>query len=232
MPSATCVATPLRISYDADLDSLFGLRPDVVVDGHPGDAAEELLEGLHLFRSPEDLSIIGFHVGEAFAWDVAGCEEHWLWSQDFACFSVPTLGLSAACLGEVVLAAQHTLISSTPDVVLFDLAVTLGSAGDWEQAEQMWRLCLATGELKAHFGLGYTLVELGRPREAFGHLLTYTELAPRLAWAWSWRARAALEMDDHVEARKCFERALAVEAEGGGETDAAEHLAELEAEGR
>jgi hypothetical protein len=29
--------------------------------------------------------------------------------------------------------------------------------------------------MKAHFGLGYTLVELGRPHEAFGHLSMYTE---------------------------------------------------------
>src|SRR3712207_8978021 len=60
---------------------------------------------------------------------------------------------------------------------------------------RMWRACLETGELKAHFGLGYTLVELERPREAFGHLVTYTALTPRNSWAWHWRDRKSTRLN-------------------------------------
>jgi len=35
--------------------------------------------------------------------------------------------------------------------------------GQLETAEGIWRACLATGEMKAHFGLGHTLLDLDRP---------------------------------------------------------------------
>ena len=82
--------------------------------------------------------------------------------------------------------------------------------------------------MKAHFGLGYTLVELGRPREAFGHLAMYTEICPRNAWAWLWRGRAGEDMGESAEAASCYRRAIACEADGSYETDAEERLAALE----
>ena len=44
---------------------------------------------------------------------------------------------------------------------------------------------------RGHFGLGYTLYDLGRHREAYSHLRRYTELAPHNSWAWLWLGRAA-----------------------------------------
>ena len=41
------------------------------------------------------------------------------------------------------------------------------------------------------FGLGYTLFDLGRHREAYTHLRRYSELAPHNSWAWLWLGRAA-----------------------------------------
>ena len=54
-----------------------------------------------------------------------------------------------------------------------------------------WRWCLEAGDTKAHFGRGYTLCELGRYHEAYGHLRAYTEIVPRNAWAWSWLGQAS-----------------------------------------
>ena len=129
-------------------------------------------------------------------------------------FDVPSLALRGATVGEVVLAAQRTLTGSTPDVVEFDLAVQAGMRGDRETAEEHWRACLACGEMTAHYGLGYTLIELGRPREAFGHLAMYTEICPRNAWAWAFRGRAAQHMGETAEARLAYQTALGFEAAG------------------
>lgn len=230
----------LRISYDADLDLLMALVPGEVVDGHLDDEVEvvagienedgDVEEVLWFFTRGSDGPLIGFGVAEAFAWDLS--EEPAdapIWGEPR--FDVPTLALRDASIGEILLAAQGTLQGSTPDVLAFDLAVAAGSEGDWETAEDYWRHCLATGEMKAHFGLGYALVELGRPREAFGHLAMYTEICPRNAWAWLWRGRAAEDMGERAEARRCYQRAIECEALGSYETDAEDRLASLDGEG-
>jgi hypothetical protein len=43
----------------------------------------------------------------------------------------------------------------------------------------------------ARYGLGYTLHELGRYREACRHLRAYVELVPTHSCAWCWRGRSA-----------------------------------------
>jgi tetratricopeptide (TPR) repeat protein len=228
-PDETLVRPTLQISYDADTDVLYGLLPGVVADGHPEEEIDEVLEGFYLFHHGANGPVVGFCAADAFAWDVLGNVEEVLWGAGALRFDVPTLGLAGAAIGEIVLAAQQTLAGSTPDVLFFDAAVAAGEE-DREDAERLWRHCLAAGDLKGHFGLGYTLVELGRPREAYGHLVTYTELTPALSWAWFWRGRAAEEMGELDDARTCYGRALDAEDAGSEETDAAERLAALHGE--
>lgn len=217
----------LRISYDADHDFMHALVPGAVVDGQADDETDELLEGLFVYRDGHAGRPKGFGVADAFAWDVLAQEQGdgRVWGGRGLRFDVPTLALTGASIGEITLAAQATIHGSTPDVVLFDHAVATSARGEWEEAEPLWRLCLETGEMKAHFGLGYTLVELGRPREAFGHLCMYTEITPRLAWAWVWRGRAAQDMGERDEARASFARGA--EADPDNETEALERLEEL-----
>ena len=230
----------LRISYDEKLDFLTALLPGEVVD-EPFDAElmtafawrkdveRETCGRAWLFHRASGGPLIGFGVASAFAWDLAGEDpDAAVWATPR--FDVPSLALRGATVGEVVLAAQRTLTGSTPDVVAFDLAVKAGMSGDREKAEEHWRACLACGEMTAHYGLGYTLVELDRPREAFGHLAMYTEICPRNTWAWAWRGRAAHDMGETAEARRAYETALALEAAGHEETDAAAWLAQLPAE--
>ena len=182
-----------------------------------------------MFHRESGGPLIGFGVRGAFAWDLAGEDpDAAVWATPR--FDVPSLALRSATVGEIVLAAQRTITGSTPDVVEFDLAVQAGTRGDREQAEHHWRACLACGEMTAHYGLGYTLIELGRPREAFGHLAMYTEICPRNAWAWAFRGRAAHHMGETAEARLAYQAALGYEAAGSTETNAAIWLAELDAE--
>lgn len=227
----------LRISYDADLDFLLALQPGHVVDGRLSDEVEafasmldeetdELDEIAWFYRRDADGPLIGFGVNGAFAWDMEAeldaTDVPVLW--DDPRFDVPTLGLRSATVGEILLAARATIRESTPDVVFFDLAVAAAEDGWWAGAERLWRRCLQCGEMKAHYGLGYTLIELGRPREALGHLATYTEITPHNAWAWVWRGRAAEAAGEFGDATACFRRAIECEALGSFETDARERL--------
>jgi len=220
----------LRISYDQGSDTLWALRPDVVIDGHPDDACDQPLAGFYIYRRGPGGLAIGFCTDEASEWDVMECADESLWGADDLAFDVPTLGLRAATIGEIILCARSALDESTPDIVFFQKAVAAGGDENLERAETMWRRCLAAGDLKAHFGLGYTLVGLDRPHEAFGHLVTYTELTPELAWGWSWRGQAALAMGDVAEARMCFERAVEIEEDGSSKSNAGEWLDKLDDE--
>ncbi len=108
-----------------------------------------------------------------------------------------------------------------------------GTEGDDEQAEIYWRACLAAGDPKAHFGLGYTLCDLGRPQEAYGHLLEYTRIVPRNGWAWTWLGQACEGIGEARQAARCYRHAIRLEDDGEGfETDAAERLERLQNRGR
>lgn len=77
----------------------------------------------------------------------------------------------------------------------------------------------------AHYGLGYTLYDLGRYREAYRHLRAYTELVPADGWAWCWLGKACEAMGDTDEARSSYQEAIRLDGDG---TDAPELLANLD----
>ena len=82
--------------------------------------------------------------------------------------------------------------------------------------------------MRGHFGLGYTLHDLGRHRTAYGHLRRYTELAPHNSWAWLWLGRSAEAVGELDEARAAYRRAIRREREGSFRTDAPERLRALD----
>jgi tetratricopeptide (TPR) repeat protein len=193
-----------------------------VLDGQP--------DG-HLIATGDDFAwvldgpgggIVGFAVDHLVAFDAEGVDA--LWSPSGPRFAAPTLGLADASAGEVVLAATARFRDrSTSNRHLFHAA----TACEGEDALYTWQECLATGDPMAHFGLGYTLVELGRSREAYAHLRYYTELVPTNGWAWCWLGRASEGLGSRAEAREAYERAVALEDAGGFETDATERLEQL-----
>ena len=99
-----------------------------------------------------------------------------------------------------------------------------GSEDRYEDAVKLWRACLETGDLMAHYGLGYTLYELGDFRGAYRHLRAYTEITPDNGWAQSWLGRTCIALGERDEARSALQKAIALEEEGG---DAPELLAGL-----
>ena len=214
----------VRISYDADLDFLWALRFGAAIDGQLPDETDMPAEDFYVYRRGRGGRVIGFGVDELYAFDLPEPERPLLPGFHF---DAPTLGLGAATAEQMIAAARPMLDGySTPDVVFFDLAVEAGE-GDPAEAEPYWRECLAAGDMKAHFGLGYTLCDLDRHREAYGHLLAYTRIVPRNAWAWTWLGRASEEIGEPLQAVRCYRRAVRLEREGSYETDAGERLREL-----
>ena len=142
---------------------------------------------------------------------------------------MPLLGLSEATAGEIIVAARaHFGDEPSINRVYFDA----GTRMEGEEALNVWRCCLEAGDSMAHFAIGYTLYELERYREAYGHLRHYAELAPAAAWNWCWLGRAAAAIGEVAEARTAYERAIALTRQGDDETDAPELLAELSASAR
>jgi len=217
----------VRISYDADIDFMSALGHGDAIDGQLEDETQMRAEGFYLYRRGRGGRLIGFGVEDL-------CSSFELPPADRPLVSwlridAPSLGVSGGTAEEVILAARAALDGqSTPDVVLFDMAVAAGDRGDLEQSELLWRQCLAAGDMKGHFGLGYTLCDLGRHREAYGHLLAYTRIVPHNGWAWTWLGRASEAIGEPRHAVRCYRRALRLERDGGFETDADELLRELQ----
>jgi tetratricopeptide (TPR) repeat protein len=215
----------VRITYDADYDLLIAVEFGETIDNHLEDEYEQPVAGFTIFRRGPDGPVIGFGIEPAYEFELPDPDEPLMPGYRF---DAPTLGIHEGSAEEILLAARVILDrGSTPDVVFYDEAVAVGASGDDEEAEQWWRLCLAAGEPKGHYGLGYTLAALDRPREAYGHLREYTRVVPRNAWAWAWFGHVSADVGEQVQAFRCYERALELEREGSPETDAGEHLAKL-----
>src|ERR1700735_542506 len=78
----------------------------------------------------------------------------------------------------------------------------------------------------AHFGLGYTLYDLGRYRESYRHLRYYAGLGPAAPWNWCWLGKAAEAIGELGEARAAYLRAIELSA-APDDTAAPELLASL-----
>jgi tetratricopeptide (TPR) repeat protein len=215
---------PLHLTVDPWWDSLHCLAFGTVSDGI---TAEQRLvaDGCELgfiVADPEQGPVLGFEI-----WDVSEFElpdedpEVW----DGPRFTVPRLGLVGASAGEIVLAVRAQFGDDpTADALHFHTAIAAPSPAD---AVPHWELALDAGDMRAHFGLGYTLVETGRPDRGYAHLRRYTELAPANSWAWCWLGRCCEALGRDSEAATAYERAVAVEELCGMDTDADERLQRL-----
>lgn len=211
---------PLFINRDVDYDWLIALAFGRVLDGQPDDHRADAGEDAAWILDRPGGEVIGFAVQQLSEFDADAANALWTGPR----FAAPTLGLAEASAGEIVIASQARFARfSTLNRRFFDAAI--GSDGD--EALCAWMACLETGDAMAHYGLGYTLVELGRYREAYAHLRFYTELAPFNGWAWCWLGQAAAGLGSPDEARAAYARALELEEAGGFETDAVELLEDL-----
>jgi tetratricopeptide (TPR) repeat protein len=113
----------------------------------------------------------------------------------------------------------------TQNRIYFDAAVDAQHT-DARAALSLWLKCLESGDVMAHYSIGYTLYELGQFRKAYDHLRHYTELAPGHPWNWCWYGRAAEAVGEDEEAVQAYERATELD-ETGTQTDAGSLLQAL-----
>lgn len=219
------VLTPPRprlfLSQDADYGWLIALEFGVIDDGQPADRWTPVGDSLGLLHD-ENGRCVGFRIDGIADYDPDAPEYAELW--DGPRFDVPALGLTDASPNQIVVATRALFgEATTVNRELFDLGTQ--SAG--ETALRRWLRCLQAGDSMAHYGIGYTLYDLGRHQEAYRHLRHYAELAPDEPWSWAWYGRAAAAIGETVEARRVLTRA--VDLDEHDETDARELLDELDA---
>ena len=222
------MATPrLFLNHDADYDWLIALEFGMTDDGQPAENWRAVAEDIAYLI--DDQRCVGFVVKNWSEFDPHDPELAQIWLEPR--FDVPALGLRDVSAGEVILAAKPFLAGgSTINRHFFDAAVAARKKP--RKAVVHWLRCLQAGDVMAHYGLGYTLYELGRFHEAYRHLRTYTEITPSNPWAWCWFGRVADAVGETGEAEAAYRRALQLEQERDDETDAAELLDDLLARGR
>jgi tetratricopeptide (TPR) repeat protein len=220
---------PLHVAVNVDEGWIEAIEFGQVVDGRPDEQLTLVADDVRLVRRGAGGEVVGFTVLNYRGVDLDALGELAFAGPRFA---VPALGLDAATLGEVVLAVRGRLERSTADVELFAAALRCAEdEGDLRGAADNWRSCLQAGDMRGHFGLGYTLYDLGEHREAYDHLRRYTELAPHNSWSWLWLGRAAEAIGETAEAAEAYRSAIRREREGSFRTDALERLRDLDARG-
>lgn len=211
----------LNVNYDADLDWLMALEFGRVDDGQHPDQWVGLNEQFGFLLDAPEGRIIGFRIHDFSTFEPDALRE--VWEPPY--FHAPVLGLLNAPAGVIATAAaSHFQGRSSFARQAFQDASSLKG----EDAVEAWTACLEAGDSMAHYGLGYTLLELGHAQEAYGHLRHYTEISPHGPWAWCYYGRAAAELGETSEARRAYRRAIELTEAGGEETDAPELLAALE----
>ena len=214
------MSVELFLSYDEPLDWLVLIEFGSVENAQPSDHWRGVSEPFGFVCNSPGGPEIGFKVLDFSKFDPESPEVEEIWEGPR--FDVPVLGLKDATAGEIVLAARPFLGGhSTINRVYFNAAMQT----EEEEAEELWRYCLQSGDLMAHYSLGYTLYELERYREAYRHLRAYTELVPADGWAWCWLGKACEAMGELDEARTTYEKAIEMDGEG---TDAPGLLANLD----
>jgi tetratricopeptide (TPR) repeat protein len=213
----------LYINHTAKRDVLIALEFGRVDEDQPPENWRDVSERFSYLHESPGGRVLGFGVLEFSGFDSEDREVAEIW--DAPLFDAPLLGLTGASAGEILVSTRAILgESSTLNKEYFDAAVGEQDPG---KALPLWLACLESGDFMAHFGLGYTLYDLGRHEEALRHLRYYTEIAPHGSWNWFWYGKAAAALGQEEEAISAYERALVLEADGGEATEAEDRLKEL-----
>jgi tetratricopeptide (TPR) repeat protein len=214
----------LYLNHIANFDWLIALEFGRVDDAQPPETWRGLSESFGFLHEEPDGPEVGFKIVDFSQFDADDPEVAEIW--DGPRFDAPVLGLRAVPAGEIVLAAR-ALFGKQSSINRQFFSAAIDAEG--EDALGLWLACLQAGDAMAHFGLGYTLYDLGRLREAYRHLRHYTEIAPCGSWNWCWLGKAAEAVGETAEARAAYERAIELESNGDQESDASELLEQLDA---
>lgn len=215
----------LFLNHISSLDWLIALEFGRVDEGQPSDCWRGVNDHVGFLHDGPAGEEVGFKVLDLSSLDLDDEESAELWTGPR--FTAPALGLAAATAAEII-TAHRALFGDVDSVNRWYFSAAIAAESTVE-ALGHWLACLGAGDSMAHYGLGYTLLELGRDAEAYRHLRHYTEIAPCNPWAWSYFGRAAEARGETAEARAAYERAIELEDGGREESDARELLAELDA---
>ena len=213
----------LRLSYDEHLDWLELAPFGVIMDRQGPDRWRGVCENFGYFLDRPDGTEIGFTLHDYSEFDEDDEEFEEIFSGPR--FDVPVLGLFDVSAGQIALAAAPFL-NGDSTIDRFHFCHAMNARGELALAH--WYAALEAGNLMAHYGAGYTQLDLGRPHLAYRHLRAYTELVSRDPWAWAFRAKAALAIGESAEARHCCEQAIELEDVYDELTDAREVLAAMD----
>lgn len=213
----------LYLNRDAEYDWLIALEFGAVDDTLPNEQRRIISDSFSYVLDRPEGEPIGFSILDFSKFDPEDSAHGEIWNPPE--FDAPALGLHDATAGEIAVAGR-AFFEDRDSLNRWYFGQATNSTG--EEAAHYWRLCLETGDSMAHYGIGYTLLKLGRAREALHHLRAYSELAPSNTWVWYWLGKAQAAVGETEEARRSYERALALEKAGGEETDAADLLNSLE----
>lgn len=219
-PSLGCRRLYLnRTEHD---DSLHALEFGLIFDGQRSDDWHEVSENFAYLHDGAQGPTRGFSLHNLLTFDTDDPAVAAIWDEPL--FDVPILGLSRVPAGAIVIAARrHFEDSVSINRNLFNE----GMAATGDLALRFWRAALEAGDSMAHFGVGYTLFELGRHHEAYRHLRYYLEISPNHPWNWCWFGKAAQAIGELDEARLAYGRAIELTEQGADETDAPELLRAL-----
>jgi hypothetical protein len=153
----------LHPTYDREHDVLSVLEYGRVAEGQPDGCWRAVGGRVLVLHDGVNGPEVGVWVSEASRLDVHAGAVAGLWGHPR--FDVPMVGLTAACAGDVILAARALFggRASIGHGFLGDLR----EAEDDDEAEQIWRAALECGDMYAHLGLGRVLYALGRDQEAY-----------------------------------------------------------------
>jgi ADP-ribosyl-[dinitrogen reductase] hydrolase len=213
----------MLVSNVPERDMLYVLERDYCEDGIEPERVIDICEQAAILLDPAGARCIGFVVRGLSEFDFEGMANAAVWSGPR--FDVPALGIRQGTVGLVAATTRLVLGDlRTPDRVLFDAAV---NARDREEALTLWQACLDEGNELARYALGYTQLELGRPREAHDQLKRYSVLVPRNAWAWCYLGQACEQLEDWEGAEYAYRQSLTATEGGSFDTDAAGRLTSL-----
>ncbi len=213
----------LLVSNVPSRDVLYVLERGYCEDGLEPQRQIEICQHVSLILDLDGRECVGFSFGDLSGFDFEAPANHMVWTGPR--FDVPALGIEQGTVGLIAATARLVLADlRTPDRVLFDAAV---HTPDPTEALELWDACLAEGNELARYALGYTLLKLGRAREAHEQLRRYSALVRENAWAWCYLGQASEDLDDLEGAEYAYRQALEATAAGSFETDAAPRLAAL-----
>ncbi len=210
---------PLYLSRDVHYDYLTALEAGRVDDGQAPDQWREVGESFHFLLDRPGGRVVGFRIEDFSEWLPTDEEERAI--LEAGRFEAPLLVLRGA--GALRIAREAAKFFDGENSInrdFFDRATECGANEEYEQELYWWRCCLQSGDPMAHFGLGYTLSDLGRFREALPHLRHYTRIAAHGPWSWVWLARCQSGLGRFDEARASYRKAIALSEAGADETDA------------